>query len=80
VHGAGCNFCSGTGYRDRVGVYEVLAVTDEIRQLIVTSAAPQDMRAMAVSQGMRTMSFEAMALVAKNVTTVDEVLHNVYVN
>ena len=80
VHGAGCNFCSGTGYRDRVGVYEVLAVTDEIRQLIVTSAAPQDMRAVAVSQGMRTMSLEAMALVAKNVTTIDEVLHNVYVN
>ena len=80
VHGAGCNFCSGTGYRDRVGVYEVLAVTDEIRQLIVTAAAPQDMRAVAVSQGMRTMSLEAMALVAKNVTTIDEVLHNVYVN
>ncbi len=80
VHGAGCNFCSGTGYRDRVGVYEVLAVTDEIRQLMVTSAAPQEMRAVAVSQGMRTMSLEAMALVAKNVTTIDEVLHNVYVN
>lgn len=80
VHGAGCNFCSGTGYRDRVGVYEVLAITDEIRQLIVTAAAPQDMRAVAVSQGMRTMSLEAMALVANNVTTIDEVLHNVYVN
>ncbi len=80
VHGTGCNYCSNTGYRDRVGVYEVLAVTDEIRQLIVTAAAPQDMRALAVSQGMRTMSHEAMALVAADVTTIDEVIHNVYVN
>jgi len=79
VHGAGCNYCSGTGYRDRVGVYEVLAVTDEIRQLIVHGAAPQEMRAVAVSQGMRTMSQEAVALVADDVTTIDEVIHNVYI-
>ncbi len=80
VHGGGCNFCSSTGYRDRVGVYEVLAVTDEMRQLIVSGAAPQEMRQLAVSQGMRTMSTEAMALVAADVTTIDEVIHNVYVN
>ena len=80
VHGVGCNFCSDTGFRDRVGVYEVLAVTDEMRQLIVTGAAPQEMRQLAVSQGMRTMSNEAMALVAADVTTIDEVIHNVYVS
>ncbi len=80
VHGSGCNFCSGTGYRDRVGVYEVLAITDELRQLIVTAASPQDMRTLAIAQGMRTMSLEAMALVAADVTTIDEVLHNVYVS
>ena len=80
VHGTGCNYCSNTGYRDRVGVYEVLAVTDEIRQLIVTAASPQDMRALAVSQGMRAMSHEAMALVAADVTTIDEVIHNVYIS
>jgi type IV pilus assembly protein PilB len=80
VHGVGCNYCSHTGYRERVGVYEVLAVTDEIRQLIVARAAPQELRELAVSQGMRTMSHEAMALVAKDITTIDEVIHNVYVN
>jgi type IV pilus assembly protein PilB len=61
-------------------VYEVLTVTDEIRQLIVTSAAPQDLRQLAMTQGMRTMSHEAMALVADDVTTIDEVIHNVYIN
>ena len=80
VHGVGCNYCSDTGYRDRVGVYEVLAVTDEIRQLIVAAHRRRTLRALAVAQGMRTMSNEAMALVADDVTTIDEVIHNVYVN
>jgi type IV pilus assembly protein PilB len=80
VHGIGCNYCSGTGYRDRVGVYEVLVVTDDIRQLVMTAAAPQELRALAVAQGMRTMSLEAMTLVAGDITTIDEVIHNVYVN
>jgi type IV pilus assembly protein PilB len=80
VHGVGCNYCSHTGYRERVGVYEVLAVTDEIRQLIVSSAPPAVIRELAVSQVMRTMSHEAMALVAADITTIDEVIHNVYVN
>ena len=54
-------------------------MTDEIRQLIVTGAPPQELRELAVAQGMRTMSHEAMALVANDVTTIDEVIHNVYV-
>ena len=78
-HGVGCNYCSNTGFRERVGVYEVLAVTDEIRELMVSSASLHDMRELAVSQGMRTMGTEAMALVAADVTTIDEVIRNVYV-
>jgi type IV pilus assembly protein PilB len=80
VHGAGCNYCSGTGYRERVGVYEVLAVTNELRQLIVAGAAPQEMRSLAESQGMRTMSHEAVALVANDITTIDEVIRNVSIS
>ncbi len=79
-HGAGCNYCSGTGYRERVGVYEVLDVTDQLRQLIMTGAAPQEMRALAESQGMRTMSHEAVELVAVDITTIDEVIRNVAVS
>lgn len=80
LRGTGCNYCSDTGYRDRVGVYEVLEVTDEIRRLMVSEAAPQEMRALAVAQGMRTMGTEAMALVAADITTIDEVIRNVYVS
>jgi type IV pilus assembly protein PilB len=78
--GAGCNYCSHTGFRDRVGVYEVLEVTDEIRELMVSAASPHDMRALAVRQGMRSMGTEAMTLVANGVTTIDEVIRNVYVS
>ena len=80
VRGMGCNYCSDTGYRERVGVYEILAVTDEIRQLIVSSSAPFEVRSVAVAQGMRTMANEAMALVGQDVTTIDEVIRNVYIS
>ena len=79
LRGAGCNYCFDTGFRERGGVYEVLEVSDEIRHLMVTGAPPQAVRAMAISQGMRSMGTEAMALVADGVTTIDEVIRNVYI-
>jgi type IV pilus assembly protein PilB len=80
VRGAGCAYCSRTGFRDRVGVYEVLRITDEVRQLMVAGAGPRAVRDLAVQQGMRTMADEAVALVAGDVTTIDEVIRNVYVS
>jgi len=76
--GAGCNICSGTGYNGRVGVYELLRVTDEIRDEIVRKATAREIRATAMSQGMRTMQQEAFRLVFEGVTTVDDVLRSVY--
>ena len=78
THGAGCNVCSGTGYSGRVGVYELLRVTDEIRDEIVNKATAREIRATAMSQGMRTMQQEAFRLVVEGVTTVDDVLRSVY--
>lgn len=78
VHGVGCNYCSNTGYRDRIGVYEVLVVTKEIRRLMISFASPEEMRTLAIKQGMRTMSVEAMALVANDLTTIDEVMRKVH--
>ena len=80
VRGIGCNYCSDTGYRDRVGVYEVLTVSDEVRKIVVAHGTPQDVREQAVEQGMRTMGHEAMALVADDVTTIDEIRRTVYVS
>ena len=78
VRGTGCNFCRDTGFRERVGVYEVLAVTDEVGKVLLRGGSPREVREVALDQGMRTMATEAMSLVAAGVTTIDEVLRNVY--
>ena len=78
--GEGCNFCSGTGYQDRIGVYELLRVTPELKRLIVGWATQEELRRMAVSQGMRTLLQEGLALVADDVTTISEVIRVIYGN
>ena len=78
TRGVGCNVCNGTGYSGRVGVYELLRVTDEIRDEIVNKASARELRATAIAQGMRTMQQEAFRLVSEGVTTVEDVLRSVY--
>ena len=75
----GCNFCGHTGYYDRLGIYEVLAVTDEMKELIVTDAPHAELRALAIEQGMTTLRDQAIRLVTENQSTVAEVLRTVYV-
>ena len=79
VRGTGCNYCSHTGYRGRVGVYEVMEVTDEIRHLLVSGGTPHEARDVAIKQGMRSLGLEAAWVVETDVTTIDEVIRNVYV-
>jgi type IV pilus assembly protein PilB len=79
VRGTGCQFCSSTGYFDRVGVYEVLAITDEIRQCVVDGHPPRAARELAAQQGLRTLQAEAIRMVESNVTTMEEVVKHVVV-
>ena len=65
--GEGCNFCAGTGYEGRVGVYELLRVTPEIKRLIVGWATQEEIRRMAISQGMRTLLQDALEKMFKGV-------------
>lgn len=76
--GSGCNFCSNTGYKDRIGIYELLVMTPEIRRLVVGWATQEELRSMAVKQGMRTLRQEAINLVANDTTSVSEVIRSVY--
>ena len=78
VRGTGCNLCQDTGYRGRVGVYELLSISDAVRELIVGRATHHELRALAVEEGMRTMQEQAFQLVLDGVTTVDDVLRSVY--
>jgi type IV pilus assembly protein PilB len=76
--GAGCSYCSDTGYHGRIGVYEMLRITPEIRRLIVGWATTEELRRLAVAQGMRTMLREAMQLVEDDVTTIPEVVKTLF--
>jgi type IV pilus assembly protein PilB len=79
VHGAGCNFCAHTGYLDRIGVYELMAITDEVRELILDRGSHDDLRKLCHAQGMRTLQEESVRLVEAGVTTPAEVMRAIYV-
>jgi type IV pilus assembly protein PilB len=79
LRGRGCNFCAQTGYLGRIGVYELMLVTESIRELVVDRATHEEMRKMARSEGMRTLGDEAAHLVESGVTTLAEVIRSIYV-
>jgi len=76
--GQGCNFCNGTGYLGRTGVFEVLVVDEEIRTLIVTRASSHAVRAQAIAKGMIPLRRAGMLKAKGGVTTVGEVLRKVF--
>jgi type IV pilus assembly protein PilB len=77
-HGEGCNFCAGTGYQDRIGVYELMHMTPELRRLVVGWATQEELRRQASTLGMRSLLDEGVRLVANNVTTIEELIRGVY--
>jgi len=79
MKGHGCSVCSGTGYTGRIGVYELLSVTDEMRELVVRNAPVDDIRRLAIDQGMVPMRDQALRLVAEEVTTIAEVMRTIYI-
>jgi type IV pilus assembly protein PilB len=78
VHGEGCNICGGTGYQERIGVYELLRITPEMKRLIVGWASEDELRRLAEQQGMRSLRQAAIDLVTRDVTTVSEVIRCIY--
>ena len=75
-HGVGCRTCGGTGYRGRQGVFEMMAVTDEIRGLILNRAPAPDIRHAAARQGMRSLRDDGWRIVREGRTTVEELMRN----
>jgi type IV pilus assembly protein PilB len=79
LRGYGCNFCAKTGYLGRIGVYELMFVTDAIRDLVVERATHEEMRKVARAEGMRTLGEEGARLVESGTTTVAEIIRSIYV-
>ncbi|HOW69967.1 MAG TPA: ATPase, T2SS/T4P/T4SS family [Phycisphaerae bacterium] len=74
--GAGCRRCQGTGFRGRQGIFEMMAISDDIRSLILQRAPSHELRKIATHQGMRSLRDDGWRIVAEGRTTIDEVLRN----
>ena len=70
----GCPLCGQTGYAGRVGIFEVLPMSEAIRQLIMKQSSADEIRKLAVSEGMTTMLEDGLKKVLAGITTVDEIL------
>jgi type II secretory ATPase GspE/PulE/Tfp pilus assembly ATPase PilB-like protein len=73
ARGRGCEACDGTGYRDRVGLFEVLLVSDDIRRLIENRVSSKEIHDAAVACGMRTLRDDGIRLCLEGMTTFAEV-------
>ena len=72
--GKGCEKCNNTGYKGRVGLYEVMEITEELRELILVGASSLELRRKAVEEGMITLRGSGLLKVKQGVTTIEEVV------
>ena len=70
--GEGCSSCSGTGYRGRTGIYEILPFSREIRETVTANASEEDIRRLAIARGMHTLGQASLEKVREGVTTLEE--------
>lgn len=79
-HGKGCEKCGGKGYSGRIGIYEVLAVTEKIRTLITQKSTSDVIQKEAIGDGMTTMLQDGLDKVSSGLTTIEEVIRVVREN
>jgi type IV pilus assembly protein PilB len=77
--GQGCGRCNHTGYYDRIGVFEVMTMTEELKRLVIARAGHREIMAAAIASGVVPLRLDAWDKVAAGVTTVSEVLRSVYI-
>lgn len=71
--GQGCSTCGNKGYKGRVGFYEVLEITDELRELILVGASALEIKKKAIEQGMITLRRSGLIKAMSGITTLEEV-------
>jgi type IV pilus assembly protein PilB len=78
--GEGCKSCNGTGYKGRIGMYEVMEIGEDIQELILVGASSQEIRRKAIEEGMFTLRRSGLEKIKAGLTTLDEVLRETVVN
>jgi len=76
--GRGCNFCSRSGFLGRVGVYELLTLSDNLRKMVMKNASAGELKEEAIKEGMISMHRDGMQKVKDGMTTPGEILRNVF--
>lgn len=77
--GKGCNRCKSTGYKGRIGIFELLVMSEPINELVLKGASTSGIRSQAIADGMRTLRDDGLLKVLESQTTVDELLRVVFV-
>jgi type IV pilus assembly protein PilB len=72
--GKGCSACNDTGYKGRIALYEVMPISDEIRELILEGASSSEIKSSAIRLGMKTLRMSGLTKLMDGVTTMEEVL------
>ncbi len=72
--GAGCDSCGGSGYKGRAGLYEVMALSPELRRLILRGGSTAEIQKQAVDDGMLTLRMDGIVKIKKGITTLEEVV------
>ena len=72
--GEGCPFCNGTGYKGRIAIFELMIITDNIRELISKNATTSLIREEAIKEGMQLLKEDGFVKVCQGITTIDEIL------
>ncbi len=72
--GKGCSVCNNTGFKGRVGLYEVMEITDELRELIIIGASAMELRRKAIDLGMITLRESGLCKIRQGITTIEEVV------
>jgi type IV pilus assembly protein PilB len=73
-YGKGCDNCNNTGYKGRMGIYEIMLLDDEMRDMIIKHASTQVLRAESRKRGMRTLRMSGLLAIYDGVTTIEEVV------
>jgi general secretion pathway protein E len=76
--GAGCHLCANTGYHGRIGIFEMLVMSEEIQKKLIGNAGIGELRAQALREGIYTMKRDGMLKIKEGITTFEEVMNSVF--
>jgi type IV pilus assembly protein PilB len=80
LRGKGCPYCNNTGYKGRIGTYEIMEITREHRELIMNNGSSDELKDLSIKNGMRTLRMSCTGMVLDGVTTVEELMRIAYLN